>query len=111
VGTVGKLICTGSDDASLIVWNPKTCESIHIVKGHPYHTEGLTCLDINSNSSLAISGSKDGSVHIVNIVTGKVRPLLYCCYQAFTGLFYDLYHFNKQVGASHIYLTYHLTFS
>jgi len=33
VGTVGKLICTGSDDASLIVWNPKTCESIHIVKG------------------------------------------------------------------------------
>ncbi|KAH0854929.1 hypothetical protein HID58_028197 [Brassica napus] len=40
--------------------------------GHPYHTEGLICLDINSNSSLAISGSKDGSVHIVNIVTGKV---------------------------------------
>lgn len=29
----GKLICTGSDDASLIVWNPKTCESIHVVKG------------------------------------------------------------------------------
>ncbi|CAN7086577.1 unnamed protein product [Brassica oleracea var. botrytis] len=78
----GKLICTGSDDGSLIVWNPKTCESIHVVKGkmltfgfhvgHPYHTEGLICLDINSNSSLAISGSKDGSVHIVNIVTGKV---------------------------------------
>lgn len=33
VDTVGKLICTGSDDASLIVWNPKTCESIHVVKG------------------------------------------------------------------------------
>ncbi|CAN7086542.1 unnamed protein product [Brassica oleracea var. botrytis] len=91
----GKLICTGSGDASLIVWNPKTCESIHVVKGkskslplsiymllwnaniwfpvgHPYHTEGLICLDINSNTSLTISGSKDGSVHIVNIVTGKV---------------------------------------
>ncbi|CAN7130082.1 unnamed protein product [Brassica rapa subsp. narinosa] len=79
----GKLICTGSDDASLIVWNPKTCESIHVVKGnlepnfsfhvgHLFHTEGLICLDINSSSSLVISGSKDGSVHIVNIVTGKV---------------------------------------
>lgn len=48
--------------------------------GHPYHTEGLICLDINSNSSLVISGSKEGSVHIVNIVTGKVwsyLPLLY----------------------------------
>ncbi|KAH0919404.1 hypothetical protein HID58_027064 [Brassica napus] len=30
--------------------------------------------DINSNSSLAISGSKDGSVHIENIVTGKFSP-------------------------------------
>lgn len=94
-GSVGKLICTGSGDASLIVWNPKTCESIHVVKGkskslplsaymllwnakiwfpvgHPYHTEGLICLDINSSTSLTINGSKDGSVHIVNIVTGKV---------------------------------------
>ena len=40
--------------------------------GHPYHTEGLTCLTIASDSTLALTGSKDSSVHIVNITTGKV---------------------------------------
>ena len=40
--------------------------------GHPYHTEGLTCLSISSDSTFAVTGSKDGSVHIVNITTGKV---------------------------------------
>ncbi|GFS46744.1 transducin family protein [Actinidia rufa] len=40
--------------------------------GHPYHTEGLTCLTIASDSTLALTGSKDSSVHIVNIITGKV---------------------------------------
>ncbi|KAI3936750.1 hypothetical protein MKW92_019197 [Papaver armeniacum] len=71
--TCGKTICTGSDDASLRVWNPKTRESVHIViNGHPYHTEGLTCLVISSDSSRGITGLKDGSVHIVNLITGKV---------------------------------------
>ncbi|KAK9056445.1 hypothetical protein SSX86_023806 [Deinandra increscens subsp. villosa] len=68
----GKTICTGSDDASLRVWNPRTGENIHVVKGHFYHTEGLTCLVITADSSLVLTGSKDGSVHIVNIATGKV---------------------------------------
>lgn len=40
--------------------------------GHPYHTEGLTCLTITSDSTLALTGSKDSSVHIVNITTGRV---------------------------------------
>ncbi|KAL5998783.1 hypothetical protein ACLOJK_009731 [Asimina triloba] len=76
----GKSVCTGSDDASLRIWNPKTGENIHVVRGshefihslgHPYHTEGLTCLAITSDSTCAITGAKDGSVHAVNIVTGK----------------------------------------
>ncbi|KAL0384907.1 UNVERIFIED_CONTAM: Angio-associated migratory cell protein [Sesamum radiatum] len=68
----GRTICSGSDDATLRIWNPKTAEIIHVVRGHPYHTEGLTCLTINSDSSLALTGSNDGSVHVVNISTGKV---------------------------------------
>lgn len=44
--------------------------------GHPYHTEGLTCLAITSDSSLALTGSKDSTVHIVNITTGKVHFFL-----------------------------------
>ncbi|KAL6539157.1 hypothetical protein OROGR_011806 [Orobanche gracilis] len=65
----GKTICTGSDDATLRIWNPKTRDSIHVFKGH---TEGLTCLAITADSSLVLTGSKDGSVHIVRISTGKV---------------------------------------
>nr|GFC15607.1 angio-associated migratory cell protein [Tanacetum cinerariifolium] len=29
----GKTICTGFDDASLRIWNPRTGESNHVVKG------------------------------------------------------------------------------
>ncbi|KAJ4701187.1 angio-associated migratory cell protein [Melia azedarach] len=68
----GKTICTGSDDATLRIWNPKSGENIHVIRGHPYHTEGLTCLTISADSTLALTGSKDGSVHMVNITTGKV---------------------------------------
>ncbi|MBA0713545.1 hypothetical protein Golax_012575, partial [Gossypium laxum] len=68
----GKTICTGSEDATLRIWNPRSGESIHVVRGYPYHTEGLTCLSISSDSTFAVTGSKDGSVHVVNITTGKV---------------------------------------
>ncbi|KAL9273952.1 Angio-associated migratory cell protein-like protein, partial [Drosera capensis] len=59
----GKTICTGSEDATMRVWNPKNGETIHVVKGHPYHTEPLTCLAINSDSTLALTGSVDCSAH------------------------------------------------
>ncbi|XP_050269229.1 uncharacterized protein LOC126713515 isoform X1 [Quercus robur] len=68
----GKLVCTGSDDATLRIWDPKSGENIHVVRGHPYHTEELTCMAISPDSTLALTGSKDGSVHIVNLTTGKV---------------------------------------
>lgn len=42
--------------------------------GHPYHSTGLTCLAMSSDSTLAVTGSEDGSVYIVNITTGKVCP-------------------------------------
>ncbi|MBA0615934.1 hypothetical protein Godav_016038 [Gossypium davidsonii] len=61
----GKTICTGSEDATLRIWNPRSGESIHVVRG-------LTCLSISSDSTFAVTGSKDGSVHVVNITTGKV---------------------------------------
>ncbi|KAL5708397.1 hypothetical protein ACHQM5_019196 [Ranunculus cassubicifolius] len=67
----GKTICTGSDDASLRIWDPKEGTNKE-VKGHYYHREGLTCMAITKDSARAITGSKDGSVHMVNITTGKV---------------------------------------
>jgi WD40 repeat protein len=55
-----------------VVWHCwQLCSS-----GHPYHTDGLTCLALSSDSTLAITGSKDNSVHIVNITTGRVCFLL-----------------------------------
>lgn len=29
----GRMICTGSDDATMRIWNPKSGESIHVVRG------------------------------------------------------------------------------
>lgn len=29
----GKTICTGSDDATMRIWNPKSGEIVHIVRG------------------------------------------------------------------------------
>ncbi|KAF9599614.1 hypothetical protein IFM89_001204 [Coptis chinensis] len=68
----GSTICTGSDDASLRIWNPEDGNNIHVVQGHSYHTKGLTCLMITPDSALAITGSSDCSVRIVNIRTGEV---------------------------------------
>lgn len=30
---LGKLICTGADDATLRIWNPKDGKNIHVVEG------------------------------------------------------------------------------
>lgn len=68
----GKTICTGSDDASLRIWNPRVPKSIHVVEGHDYHTQGITCLAITADSSCVLTGSIDGSVHMVKITTGEV---------------------------------------
>ncbi|KAF5206642.1 Lipid phosphate phosphatase, partial [Thalictrum thalictroides] len=70
-------ICTGSEDASLRIWNPKSGENLHVIRGHPYHTEGLTCSTITSDSTLAITGSKDNYVRVVNITTGKLLSPLW----------------------------------
>ncbi|KAK7253113.1 hypothetical protein RIF29_37552 [Crotalaria pallida] len=67
----GGKICTGSADKTLRIWNSNG-EIIKVVKGHGYHTEGLTCLAISSNSALALTGSEDGSACFVNIDKGRV---------------------------------------
>ncbi|CAO2207510.1 unnamed protein product [Urochloa humidicola] len=68
----GKLVCTGSDDATLRIWDPRSVQSRHVVRGHGYHTDGLTCLSITLDSQTVVSGSKDNSVHTVNVNSGQV---------------------------------------
>lgn len=40
---LGKTICTGSDDATLRIWNPKSGENIHVVKGILQPLLNLVC--------------------------------------------------------------------
>ncbi|KAG5006141.1 hypothetical protein JHK85_024683 [Glycine max] len=59
------------EDKTLRIWN-SSGTSHKVVRGHGYHTKGLTCLAISSNSTLALTGSEDGSAYIVKIDGGKV---------------------------------------
>ncbi|XP_059286031.1 uncharacterized protein LOC132039567 isoform X2 [Lycium ferocissimum] len=74
----GKFICTGSDDATLRIWDAESgaeCgRCIHAVRLSQADstTKGLNCLAISLDSTRALTGSEDGSAHIVNIITGKV---------------------------------------
>ncbi|KAK2987824.1 hypothetical protein RJ640_028485 [Escallonia rubra] len=70
----GRTICTGSDDASLRIWNPKNGENIHVVSGMfglPFLIARAVCymLICLSPCSYWIKGS---SVRVVNITTGQV---------------------------------------
>jgi len=46
--------------------------SVSLIVGHGYHSDGLTCLSMTSDSQTVVSGSKDSSVHIVNVNSGQV---------------------------------------
>ncbi|KAF6173196.1 hypothetical protein GIB67_028494 [Kingdonia uniflora] len=77
----GNTVCTGSNDTSLRIWNLNG-GNMHVIKGifvqasqfyiGICNPEAVTCLALSSNSLLAITGSTDSSVHMVNITTGKV---------------------------------------
>ncbi|KAI5013891.1 hypothetical protein ZWY2020_054724 [Hordeum vulgare] len=68
----GKLICSGSDDASLRVWCPKSAQTKCIIEGENFHSTGLACLAITNDSKSIYSCSKDGSVCVVSIELGQV---------------------------------------
>ncbi|KAK6247734.1 hypothetical protein QUC31_019299 [Theobroma cacao] len=73
----GHQFLAGSEDYSVWMWNADNrCRlfsgyGASVTCGQPHHTDGLTCLSISSDSTFAVTGSKDGSVHIVNVTTGK----------------------------------------
>ncbi len=72
----GKAVVTvgGEGDASLRVWNPKTCECTLTVSGHPFHEEGITCLALHGDgdAGAALTGGQDGSVRVTNTQNGRV---------------------------------------
>ncbi|CAO3646787.1 unnamed protein product [Cunninghamella echinulata] len=70
----GKRIVSVSEDTSLIIWDPKSAAAEYRLSGEDarFHTEPITSLTINKDSTLAISGSMDGKARLVNITNGSI---------------------------------------
>ncbi|XP_027342987.1 angio-associated migratory cell protein-like [Abrus precatorius] len=75
----GSRICAGSEDSTLMIRDVEGGGRNHILRrqpGHPYHTDRIKCLAISSTSTLALTGSEDGSIYLANINTGRVIDAL-----------------------------------
>ncbi|CAJ0761903.1 6533_t:CDS:2 [Entrophospora sp. SA101] len=70
----GKKIVTGSEDSSLIVWDPKNATSIFKLSNDDsrFHHEGITSLAINKENSLVLTGSMDHSAKLINLTNGHI---------------------------------------
>ncbi|CAG8581751.1 13074_t:CDS:2, partial [Cetraspora pellucida] len=69
----GKKIATGSEDSSLILWDPKTAAATLKISGDArFHKEGITSLAINKESTLILTGSTDNSAILVNLSNGTI---------------------------------------
>lgn len=70
----GKKVVSVSDDASFILWDPKTASAIFRLSGEDarFHTEPITCVAVNKDSTLAVTGSEDGTARLVNLQSGTI---------------------------------------
>lgn len=77
----GKRIVTVSEDATLIVWDPKTATAVYRLTSEDarFHSDVITCLAISKDSSLAMTGSADRTAKLINLHSGTVSsPSLFC---------------------------------
>mmetsp|Transcript_39563 Transcript_39563/g.93159 ORF Transcript_39563/g.93159 Transcript_39563/m.93159 type:complete len:443 (-) Transcript_39563:269-1597(-) len=70
----GKLICTGSADCGIIVWNPRAgTPQQHLQK---LHEKGVTAMCSHPDAPIVVAGAEDGAVKLVQIETGRaLTPL------------------------------------
>ena len=71
----GKRLITGSEDGSLIVWDPRTSAVVHKLSqndGRFKLNGGVTCVAVNYSSSAAIVGGAEGGLRIINLTNGQV---------------------------------------
>ncbi|ORX80566.1 WD40 repeat-like protein [Basidiobolus meristosporus CBS 931.73] len=70
----GKKIVTASEDCSLIVWDPKTATAIVKVTGDDarFHQDPISCLAINKDDTLIITGSADSTARLINLQSGNI---------------------------------------
>merc|ERR550532_373830 len=70
----GKLIVTGSEDRSVIVWNPRGGTPQHHIK--EVHEQSVTCICTHQEQPLIVTGSEDSTVKVMHLETGKVLTAL-----------------------------------
>ncbi|KYR01653.1 BEACH domain-containing protein [Tieghemostelium lacteum] len=67
-----KLVATGSDDTTVILWQLSTDQysltPIHLLRGHDY---GITQIQMSIDNDLCLSASKDGTVILHCVSSGK----------------------------------------
>ncbi|XP_063049277.1 angio-associated migratory cell protein-like [Engraulis encrasicolus] len=68
----GKRVCVGYEDGSVRLWDLKQGNALHVIKGSDGHQGALTCLDVNKDGTLVITGATDGQAKLINTNTGKV---------------------------------------
>merc|ERR1740138_1692491 len=66
----GKAICTGSEDRSVIVWNPRAGTPQQHIKG--IHDSNVITMCSHPVSPILVTGSEDAQVKVVHIEQGKV---------------------------------------
>ncbi|KAI9489995.1 WD40-repeat-containing domain protein [Zychaea mexicana] len=70
----GKKIVSVAEDCTMIVWDPKSAAAMYRLSGDDarFHTEPVTSVATNKDSTLAITGSMDGKARLINITNGQI---------------------------------------
>jgi ribosome assembly protein SQT1 len=84
----GKKIVSTSEDTTFIVWDPKSASAEIRLSGDDarFHTEPITSVAVNKDSTLAITGDVSGKARLVNILSGQVSLFLhigFACNESF----------------------------
>merc|ERR1712232_1363807 len=69
-GLGGKVICTGSEDRSVIVWNPRQGTPQQHLK--QVHESAILTMCSHPEAPLIVTGSEDASARVIQIETGTV---------------------------------------
>merc|ERR1719401_624026 len=70
----GKLICTGSEDRTVIVWNPRAGTPQQHIKA--LHQSNVTTICSHPEAPIVVTGSEDSEAKVVHIETGRVLSTL-----------------------------------
>jgi WD40 repeat protein len=70
----GRLLATGSDDSTIVVWDIAAEAPVFRLTGH---SQGVTSLAFSPDDNLLASGSWDGLVKLWNMESGEEKLALY----------------------------------